>query len=84
MKNDEVSERLLSFIQENADYQSDGIQEITYDTELLTHGILDSMNIIKLIGFIESEFGLLIEPFDFGPKDIISINTLQRYITARL
>jgi len=84
MKRDEVSKRLLFFVEDNIDYKLDQIQKITYDTELLTHGILDSMNIIKLISFIESEFALSIEPLDFGPKDIVSINSLTTYVINRL
>jgi D-alanine--poly(phosphoribitol) ligase subunit 2 len=53
------------------------------DAEIFTSGLLDSLNILNIIIFIENEFGLKINPFDINLDTLGSINRICEYIDSR-
>jgi acyl carrier protein len=53
-----VGERLVRFIQ--AEVSKDPHQTITPTTALISSGLVDSFSLIKVLAFIEDEFGVVI------------------------
>jgi len=53
------------------------------DTEIFTAGILDSLNILNILSFIESEFQLQINPFDINLDTMGTINKICDYIISK-
>ncbi len=47
--------------------------ELQVSTELVTSGVLDSLAILTLVGFLEEEFGIEVEPHE---ADVENFNTL--------
>ena len=57
-----------------------GEQSLSADSDLMGHGMLDSLNIVRLIQFIESRFSLQIDDDDIEPSLFASANHLADYV----
>ena len=53
------------------------------DAEIFKSGLLDSLNILHIIVFIENEFDLKINPFDINLDTLGSINRICDYIQSK-
>ena len=54
--------------------------EVDFDTNLLRSGLIDSMALMTLVNFIESEFDVKIPFTDFTVANFQSINAMTNYI----
>jgi acyl carrier protein len=55
---------------------------ITPDEDLLSSGLLDSMNMMKLIGFIEEHFQTKIPPEDLVIEHFMTVGDMERYLKS--
>jgi acyl carrier protein len=46
-----------------------GCTEITADTELIDQGVLDSLSLLRLVSFIEENFGIALPVEEFVPEN---------------
>lgn len=53
------------------------------DAEIFTSGLLDSLNILNIIIFLENEFELKINPFDINLDTLGSITRICEYIESK-
>ena len=53
------------------------------DAEIFKSGLLDSLNILNIIIFIENEFSLKINPFDINLDTLGSINRICDFIETK-
>jgi acyl carrier protein len=51
--------------------------------KIFKSGVLDSLNILNIIVFIENEFGIKIDPFDISLDSLGSIESICSYIVAK-
>ena len=58
-------------------------QEIEADDDMLTSGLIDSMKVMRLIGFIEKEFQKPIPPEDMIIDHFISVDAIEEYLNSR-
>ncbi|WAT18950.1 phosphopantetheine-binding protein [Aurantiacibacter sp. MUD11] len=58
-------------------------QEITVegDTELLSSGLLDSLQLFMLVSYIEDEMGIAVDPDDITPGNFETLNDLGRLLS---
>ena len=56
---------------------------VTRDTPLLETGVLDSINLVRLIQFLEERFAISIPDDDFGPDLFESPAALAAYVERR-
>lgn len=54
--------------------------EIMPEDDLLNSGLIDSLGIVRLISFLESEFGLKIPPQDMVIENFMSVEAICVYI----
>jgi acyl carrier protein len=54
------------------------------DSQLLESGLLDSINLVQLIQFVEERFGVAIPDEDIGPEIFATPATLSAYVTKKL
>ena len=52
------------------------------DTPLLASGILDSLSILKLVLFLDREFGIVVAPEDVIPEHFETIEAICTYLRA--
>ena len=52
-------------------------------TPLLETGILDSLGLLRLVVFIQEQFGITVDDLDLVPEHFASVNTICAYLRAR-
>jgi acyl carrier protein len=72
--NDYVSRELV---------QDQGLLPLAYDTSLLETGILDSLNLLRLVVFLEERFAIVVGDADLLPDNFASVNAICGYVRAR-
>ncbi len=50
---------------------------------LIESGMIDSMGMLELVIFVESNFGLLVEDIDLTPENFESIVALSTFVAAK-
>ena len=53
---------------------------VTRDTPLMETGVLDSINLVRLVQFLEERFGIQIPDGDLGPELFESPASLAAYV----
>jgi acyl carrier protein len=53
------------------------------DLNLLESGILDSLSIMRLVLFLEQQFGVKVSPEEVVPKNFRSIDSICAYLLAK-
>ena len=57
--------------------------ELTDDTPLISGGILDSIGTLKLVVFLEDQFGVRVEAHETGIDHLDSIGLIVRFIDRK-
>jgi len=58
---------------------------LPYDDEasLLGQGIIDSMGVMQMVMYVQSTFGITVEPVEVTPGNFDSVNNLANYISRK-
>lgn len=73
---------LLKYIKE--ELLNNEIEDDFDDTEdLLGSGILDSLGMVQLIAFVESEFNVQVGPEDMVIENFMTVNHIVNYIQSK-
>ena len=78
-----IEEPIRQYISKDILYSQDPYPYADSDS-LLDQGIIDSMNILQLILFIEKQFGFAIPDQDVVPDHFDSVSQLAIYVRNRL
>lgn len=57
---------------------------VAVDTPLLEAGVLDSINLVRLVQFLEERFGISIPESDMGAELFESPASVSAYVTRRI
>ena len=57
--------------------------ELTAHTPLITGGILDSIGTLKLVAFLEDEFGVVVEAHEAGIDHLDSIEQITQLVDCK-
>ncbi len=79
MNNNGYNETIRSYIAENILYSNNGFP-FSDDTSFLENGIIDSMNIMEIVMFIEDKFAISIADEDITPDNFDSVTKLVDFI----
>lgn len=77
-----TEEKVRGFILENF-YVSDPA-ELTDDASLIDTGIVDSMGMLDIILFLETELGIAIEDLDTTPQNLETIRRIAAFVERKL
>jgi len=61
-----------------------GIKSLDPNDDLLAQGIIDSMGVMKLIVFMEDNFGVKIEDEEIIPENFQSLNSMVNFIDFKV
>ena len=61
-----------------------GVAELSPDDNLLEESLVDSLGIMRLISFIEKEFGCAIPSEDVVVENFVTVNAIIGYLTPKL
>lgn len=79
----DVLTSLRPYIKENF-LASQGIESIEDDGQLLETGIVDSMGILQLVTFLESQFGIGVDDAEIVPKNFESTTAIAAFVARKL
>jgi acyl carrier protein len=57
--------------------------ELKAETSLITGGILDSISTLKLVTFLEDQFGIRIEAYEAGVEHLDTIRRIAELVLAK-
>lgn len=77
----DVKEKIKIFLTE--EFPNDGVA-LKDSTDLLKEWFIDSLGIINMIMFLESEFDISVERSEINGDNFKDINTLSEYIKTKL
>lgn len=81
MKRD-IEARVRSFITDNFDYRTDVTLSAT--DSLMESGLVDSMGVLELITFLESEFGIRVPDADVLPENLDTIANIVAFVDRKV
>ena len=56
---------------------------LTDTTPLLTTGILDSIAILKVVTFLEDQFGIVIQPHEAVVENLNTLSDIERFVVSK-
>jgi acyl carrier protein len=59
--------------------------DLTDDYELIATGVIDSLGVLRLIGWLETRFDIPVDDIDISELDFVTVNAINQFIerTAR-
>jgi acyl carrier protein len=58
-------------------------RNVSNDEPLLKNGLIDSLGILDVVSFVESEFGIVVSDEDLLPENFGSIHSLTDFVHER-
>ncbi len=77
----DIPQTLIQYI---AEQLLDGRQAVEPDDNLLSDGMVDSLAMLRLVGFIEESYGIKIPPEHFTIEHFRTVELLTAYIERAL
>jgi acyl carrier protein len=78
-----TSEKIKNYIAQNILFSGNGYP-YSDDASFLENGIVDSMNIMELVMFVEETFHLKVEDREIIPENFDSVEKLSLYVEKKL
>lgn len=57
--------------------------EIDPQDDLLGSGLVESMGMMKIIGFIEDQYGIVVPPRDMTIENFLTVEAMVNYISSQ-
>jgi len=76
----DIERKIRDFILTELAYDKSDLT-LANDTSLIDDGIVDSIGVLKLMIYIEAEFGFKIAPKDYGPASFETIGAIRDLVT---
>ena len=77
----DIKQKLIDFLYDES--LKDEFQYLDHDDSLLELGIVDSVKMLDLIGFIEDTFEIKVDEEDLYPENFDSLNAIEEYIESK-
>ena len=73
-----IGDQLIEMITDEVSL--DPSHEITLETDLLLTGLVDSLGVVQIVGWIEDELGLDVDPLDVILDNFQTVGQMVAYI----
>ncbi len=70
----QISEKIRMYIAENILFSNNGYPD---------EGIIDSMNVLELVAFVEENFGIAVEDHEIVPDNFDSVSRIATFVDTR-
>lgn len=71
---DEIKEVVLEYVID--EYVEEDEMEVTFDTPLISSGLVDSFSMVSLKAFLEKRYGISIPDTDATPEAFDTVNSI--------
>lgn len=78
----EIEEKIRKFIAETILFSSNGYP-YPVDASFLENGIVDSMNIMEIVMFVEEQFVVKVEDNEITPDHFDSVQRITRFVQGK-
>ena len=78
----EILDRTRAFVRENFLYMRPDLV-LGDDDPLLAKGVIDSMGVMEMIGFLTSEFGIAVADEEVTEENLGSLNAIARFVIGK-
>jgi acyl carrier protein len=58
--------------------------KIDPDKSLITSGIIDSLGLLRLISYLEDQFGISIKDIEMVPENFETINKIETFVISKV
>ena len=80
---EQAAERVRDFLIDEANWDGDRA-ELTDELPLIENHVIDSMLLLRLVAWLESEYGIAIGDADVVPSNFGSIERISKFVAAKL
>lgn len=77
-----IKDKIRDYIQESAKYT--GVTGLTDDSSLIEAGVIDSLQLVRVVSFLEDTFGVNVADEEILPQNFESINGMELLVLAKL
>jgi len=77
-----IKDQIRDYITESAKYA--GVTGITDSTSLIDAGVIDSLQLVRVVSFLEETFGVSVADEEIVPKNFESIDGMERLVLDKL
>ena len=76
---DETTQKIKQFIVD--EFMPDvPVEELETDYDLLTGGVVDSLGLLKVVAWLESEFDIGVDESELGPESFRTVDAIKEYV----
>jgi acyl carrier protein len=79
----ELEAQIQQFVAQNLLFSDQGYR-FSNNASFIQEGIIDSMGVMELATFVNTEFGIQVDPQDVTPDNFDSVNKLSEYVRRKL
>jgi acyl carrier protein len=79
---DAIEDKIAAYIADNILFSKKGYPH-THDASFLDNGIVDSMNVLELVMFVEEKFGVQVGDGEIVPDNFDSVTKLAAFIRGK-
>ena len=76
----DMKETIRNFIQ--SDIANDN-ESISYDTPLMSSGIIDSITALQLVSFLEDTFKIEFQPHEVDQENLETIDNIAKFVASK-
>ena len=82
MTEEDVLQKVRDYVAENFLYMRKN-KELGDDESLLRTGVISSLGMMELVGWVEETFGLAVDPAEITEQNFDSLNSIARFVSAK-
>lgn len=79
----EIEAQIQNFVAQNLLFSDQGYR-FNNNASFIQEGIIDSMGVMELATFVNTEYGIQVDPQDVTPDNFDSVNKLATYVRRKL
>jgi acyl carrier protein len=76
---DETTQKIKQFIVD--EFMPDvSVDELDSDFDLLTGGVVDSLGLLQVVAWLETEFDVTVDESELGPESFRTVDAIKDYV----
>lgn len=75
---DEIKESVLEYVKD--EYVEDEDEDVTYETKLISSGLVDSFSMVSLKAFLEKRYSISLPDSEATPEAFDTVNSIAELV----